>query len=601
MMRKKRRFGLQVCIACLLVFLMHLGPGIFFHTSFVDLHGNDRQGIGTIAIVPSDGTHNFTVVDIRNHHFSLAERYLLASIDGLVNKNGSNLFIIESFIDEFWFNYINGSGLYSGQLLPFTSVLDLVDHFKEYFEGIIIFDKNDPDQANMATPLCGANKSLLVDHDIYNAVKAVFDAPVTYNMTKIVSDNALTTRTAKYAYAFDNFYPISNQSALAYFAEDAPHHARSFYIANNIFTLWRVLYVHSAPDAGDKDPDPQDQIDLVARILDETPINIPVYGYPWPDGSNEGAAVTQISRRGKYVIANDWAFNLPFLANMRLPQDYRFSQPRCDCIFFPENKIYVAGLWSDGDNIQYVFNFMKFTLWDNRMAGHVPTGWTISPSCYDLMPWVMKWFYENSTPYDYFVAALSGKGYMYPREMTDAMLQAYYADVRPLLDLTDLHELHTMNIGDKAGTVAGLLGNKVNVIFDGYGGNRYEFPELHHGTPVLHSLYLTLQPNNTEEQFRNVVNLKTVAATQPVFVFFNIHCWSGSSDPLFWNKFAARLQAAGVEVVRPDVLAQLARRANIGAAFNVVPANVMLALTLSTTVVALAIEILRVRKDRSVL
>ncbi|MBN2151010.1 MAG: hypothetical protein JW839_06180 [Candidatus Lokiarchaeota archaeon] len=588
----------NVAFACLLVIVAGtaaLGFGQFSPAPFVASCMVDRQWIGTPTLAPSDGTNNFTVVDIRGNSFSAAERYLLASVDGLVNKNGTNLYLIASDIDAFWFDYINGSGMYSGHLRSFASVLDMVDHFRAYFDGIIVFDKDDPDQANMATPLCGANKSLLVDQDIYPAVKAVFDAPVTYNMTGIVADNVLADRTAKYAYAFENFYPIANQSALAYYAEDAPHHARSFFIANDIFTLWRVLYVHSAPDAGDRDPDPQDQLDLVARILDETPINIPIYGYPWPDGNNEGAAVTQISRRGKYVIANDWAFNLPFLAKMRLPAGYTLNQSRPATHPALENKVYVAGLWSDGDNIQYVYNFMKFTLWDNRQPGTVPTGWTISASCYDLMPWIMKWYYENATYSDYFVAALSGKGYMYPREMNDAMLQAYYSDVPPLLDLTDLHELHTMNIGDKAGTVASLLGDKVNIIFDGYGGDTYDFPEAYHGTPVLHSLYLTLQPNNTEEQFRNVINLKTVTLTQPVFVFFNIHCWSGSSDPLFWNKFAARLQAAGVEIVRPDALAQLAHQAHIGGAFNVVPANVMLALSMAVAIAAIAVAIRRHR------
>ncbi len=598
MMRLGRRTGLRACIVGVLACAVTLGFGLSPHAPLVASHAGGQPGIGTPAIVPSDGTNNFTVIDIRGNNFSLAERYLLASIDGLVNKNGTNLFIIESPIDAFWLDYINGSGMYSGQLQSFAGLLAMVDHFKAYFDGIIVFDKDDPDQANIATPLCGANKSLLVDHDIYAAVKGVFDAPVTYNMTKIVTDNALANRTAKYTYAFDNFYPLANQSALAYYAEDAPHHARSFYIANDIFTLWRVLYVHSAPDAGDRDPDPQDQLDLVARILDETPINIPIYGYPWPDGGNEGAAVTQISRRGKYVIANDWAFNLPFYAQMHLPAGYTFNQSRPATLPALQNKVYVTGLWSDGDNIQFVFNFMKFTLWDKRQPGTIPTGWTISSSCYRLMPWVMKWFYESASATDYFVAALSGKGYMYPEEMNDAMLQAYYTDTRPLLDLTDLHEVQTMNIGNKAETVAGILGDKVNIIFDGYGGSSYEFPEVHHGTPVLHSLTITLRSNNTEEQFRNVVGLKTAAMFQPVFVFFNIHCWSGEDDPLFWNKFAARLQAAGVEVVRPDVLAQLARQAGIGEVFNVVPANVMLVLTMAVAAAALAVAIRRGRRAR---
>ncbi|HME51855.1 MAG TPA: hypothetical protein VKM55_06530 [Candidatus Lokiarchaeia archaeon] len=32
--------------------------------------------------------------------------------------------------------------------------------------------------------------------------------------------------------------------------------------------------------------------------------------------------------------------------------------------------------------------------------------------CCKLMPWVMKWYYDHASSTDYFVAALSGKGYL---------------------------------------------------------------------------------------------------------------------------------------------------------------------------------------------
>ncbi|NMC04900.1 MAG: hypothetical protein GYA24_06800 [Candidatus Lokiarchaeota archaeon] len=48
---------------------------------------------------------------------------------------------------------------------------------------------------------------------------------------------------------------------------------------------------------------------------------------------------------------------------------------------------------------------------------------------------------------------------------------AYHADVGPLLDATDLHEPHTMNIQGQASSVAALTGNKVRAIFDGHGAH----------------------------------------------------------------------------------------------------------------------------------
>jgi hypothetical protein len=242
---------------------------------------------------------NFTVINIASMGLSRAEQYLLASVQGIVNKNGTNLFVITSSIDQFWLDYFNSSSMYIGNLVTFPNVTSIVKWYKNWFNGMILFDINDPDEANMATGLCGASCSLLVDQTLFNDVKIVCNVPVAYNMTSIVATNGLVNRTLKYAYAFDHFYQYCNHSALAYYAEDAPYHARSFFIANDIFTIWRVLYVHSAPDAGNRTQDSADELALVDRILRLTPYNIPIYGYPWPDGSNEGKAVTQISRYGK--------------------------------------------------------------------------------------------------------------------------------------------------------------------------------------------------------------------------------------------------------------------------------------------------------------
>ncbi|HME51857.1 MAG TPA: hypothetical protein VKM55_06540 [Candidatus Lokiarchaeia archaeon] len=46
---------------------------------------------------------------------------------------------------------------------------------------------------------------------------------------------------------------------------------------------------------------------------------------------------------------------------------------------------------------------------------------------------------------------------MYPQETNDSSLCTYYADVLPLLDRTDLREMHTMNIGNAASTVTSLV------------------------------------------------------------------------------------------------------------------------------------------------
>jgi hypothetical protein len=80
-----------------------------------------------------------------------------------------------------------------------------------------------------------------------------------------------------------------------------------------------------------------------------------------------------------------------------------------------ENKVYVAMIISDGDNIQYVQHAMR-QAWDRSagVRGKVALNWTIAPGLVDVSPGMMNYYYSSATAQDCFVTGPSGMGYMMP-------------------------------------------------------------------------------------------------------------------------------------------------------------------------------------------
>jgi hypothetical protein len=169
---------------------------------------------------------------------------------------------------------------------------------------------------------------------------------------------------------------------------------------------------------------------------------------------------------------------------------------------------------------------------------------------------VLRYYYDNASTTDYFVTGVSGKGYMFPSSMDATDLQHFYADTDTLMRRCDLEELWTtqLGLGSAATTVATTTNTTVKAIFDGYGDQVYLAPEKLDGVPIVHT-YTT--DNNTGPVFDYITNLASMAIDHPVFVFLILDVWSGAGDPTYWNDLAARLQAAGVQVVMPDVISYL--------------------------------------------
>lgn len=523
---------------------------------------NFYEGNGPETIVSDDSAdqfeldtaqmeeHHFTMINVSDLDFDSSEHYILSSIKGIMNENGSNLYVIDDSSSNEWFTILNNTP-YIGTEEPVSTIFDVIDLYEDNITGVILFNGTDAAEANIATSLAGVYNALMVPNDYYSTC-FIDPLPIQLNLTDIFKEK--TTRLEKYQYAYNNYFSLCNQSALALFPGSASRHLRSFLVANNIFTLWQPLYVYTEVADPPLYPDPLEERLFFEKILDETAENIPIYGYMWPDGANEGEVIKLISAANKHLIPSDWISNLAFHSGMKLPEGYSFSQDRSADPIPLEDKIYVTGLWSDGDNIQYVQNFMRSVLWNSDTPhGLVPTGWTINPQLYSLAPYVAKYFYDSATENDYFVGGLSGVGYCKLDYYTDMdVLEDFLGDSQKKWDLMDMEEARLWMIDETAELATRTT--DLNGIFDSYGGGRHLYePRVVQNTPILKSVGIGDKKSEPIDFIRNISRYNL---NRPVFVFFHMLCWDCRTE--IWTDIVNELESMGdVDVVRPDQICNL--------------------------------------------
>ncbi len=127
------------------------------------------------------------------------------------------------------------------------------------------------------------------------------------------------------------------------------------------------------------------------------------------------------SRFGHYVIPSDHSFNMSILTCNKmelgsLGQDV--EAPELD-----PTKHYVAIVYSDGDNAQWISNgFNEFYTWQTYEDMDIPLTWTFAPQMYKFSPTAVKKAITNKNN-DSFITGPSGAGYarismMSPSEMS---------------------------------------------------------------------------------------------------------------------------------------------------------------------------------------
>lgn len=361
---------------------------------------------GGILPRPPAMTDNLLVADIRNFPPDLA--LLMISLQGVVNRQTARIFLITGGNDQMWANWLQERGdVQQLTKLDTIAALQLIHTFRTEISGIVVVDPAVPATVNVATMLSGLDQLIIAYPSFAEKYAHEYDLPIVADLRGRFANNA-----EAYSWAFTNLWPRLNHFALAMLHPEclAP---RDIIIQQKLWVWWQ-----SGSADGGSIANRMAELQTTMRVLQSSPVNIPVFGYPWHGdgvGLGENGGVTLFSQYGKFLLPADLAGNLSVHRSAqptRLPLNPPVSVADAATI---AGKTYASVIFSDGDNLQALLNYFP-RYWADPQNRQVPIGWTISPSAWEMMPAVVDYLAQHRLPGDYFVAAVSGIGYVYLEE-----------------------------------------------------------------------------------------------------------------------------------------------------------------------------------------
>lgn len=327
------------------------------------------------------------------------EQLTFSALQGLINKSQPRIYLIDSRTDEGRDTWANTPtvNLASQNLFTRETKYQLLAKYLGELEGVILYDPTiSPHYRNLAGTIAGLKNALPV-------TSAVMDQLHEHNLhPAIITD--LTTLTLHtpieiYSYLYDHYWPDCTKrlivSARPTDRGGDHHHTRDMAAATGAAILWLDGRI------------PEERTLMRKFFADMKAGQAIALGWY----STERSGITTATEFGIGTMPADHFISSTIYAATS-PQISIPAIPKMPPL---ENKVYVAILISDGDNIQYTQRAMR-KLWDAtaNTRGLMPLTWTIAPGLVDIGPGILNYYYSTATPNDCFATGPSGMGYAMP-------------------------------------------------------------------------------------------------------------------------------------------------------------------------------------------
>ncbi len=465
---------------------------------------------------------------------SAAMKYLLVSLQGIVNRVQPRIFLYLEDSELFWLKEIadNFGVAYEPVADPWT----LLDSFLDEVSGAVVYDPGMIQTVNVATTLGALNDALVVHPSLIPQMEER-DIPIIEDLRGRFESNV-----DMYEWAFSELWRDCNHRIIAFQKATIPN-PRDYYMSHRIFTFQLDLH---RPD----------ERKLLERILADTPENIPVLGWP----IDELLGVMIFSKYGKFLLVTEGSPNLSVYSGLELGDPPIHDDP--PDVPDPENTIYVGFAYGDGDNLSYVQQAM-LTRWRDPARGSVPLGWEFNAPARDIAPHLVAYYNRTKTPNDVLIGPASGIGYIYPNLYPDL---DYFCRVSSLY--FRWHGFRTiwlinndLTLSDAIATTYTRYIDLDGIFIDYWPTSDRGFHFASDGTPILRSWYVYLLG---PEQIPNLLEDAAVAKEYlypdiPLFVFIGVNAWI--TPPSLVKQIVDGLDER-YTVVRPDVMFGIMRKAH---------------------------------------
>ncbi|WP_202621796.1 T9SS type A sorting domain-containing protein [Pontibacter russatus] len=467
---------------------------------------------------------------------SSAEMYLFASLKGIVNRTQPRIFSYEGdAFAEGPHTWLQSLGL--GWSEP-ANKWDLIAKYRQEISGLIVYDPAQTHTVNLATMLAKDQKALIASPLLLSRLSAApYNLPVLLDLR-----GQFSSKLQVYQTIYDTYWPKLDHRLLIGLNPDAHKAAlREYATALGAPVIWL-------------DPKVAAESELLNSFLSSMPAGSNYMGW-WPE---EEPGVSRASSYGISTIASDWATNLTVHSGMPRTVNTKPIPPKPAL----QNKIYVAFILSDGDNLQYVEHLMR-KLWNNPDRGAVPIGWTLSPAMLDAMPGALNYYWQSSTANDNLISGPSGYGYAYPNSFPDqSSLDQFVAKTE------DYNRRAGFRVVTVWNTITGGIDQNVGESFAANAPSRLGLTAQNTGGGLsiykqsLPGMALSCNYCTNEQAMKD--HIATASSewdgASPRFVIIQAQPWQDVKPTDFKN--VANSLGSDYVVVRPDHIFQLIREAN---------------------------------------
>jgi hypothetical protein len=335
------------------------------------------------------------------------ERLPLSCLQGLVNRQQPQIFLVYDRFDEQWLDWLRDRG--DVKEVRWVGPKELYEKFLPVVKGLVVTDPDLPASVNVATMLAAVTGWLPVTPRLRAAFERV----------NVAMD--LRGKWKKNIEAYRWFYATygsrMSRRACAHY-DPGQFELRDYFVQFKIPMVWV-----SHPDDVQRSPaaSPAEEAQFARDLFQKLPANIPCLGW-WDHGlgGEEGcgengpySGLDLASQHGKFQLCTAFDGYGRGVGNLSVHSGTSASFHQKTAAPPPPlaDKVYYTYTRTDGDGMNFWRQVYR-DLWDQPAHGKVPVGWQTGPAASDLIPDILDYFYRHATANDVFVNALTGVGYI---------------------------------------------------------------------------------------------------------------------------------------------------------------------------------------------
>lgn len=373
------------------------------------------------------------IVDILKNNLKYPEILTLISAQGLINRDCAQIYL------DFDLELENNNSFLNFILQHYNLTFEVVSpvwvyyNFLKYLNGTVIYDPNNLDSVNIATIYSGIDNLVIADPEFAEYFQMNFNLSIKYDLRKSPY-TSLHTRESVSRWAFENLYAQCNHSMLACLNPEKAY-ARDFVIKNKLFVYYLLPGPFNLPT----------EDELIVKILENTPPNIPILGfYKSLSNAEEMYVIEKLSKTGKTLLGGEGVPNLSFTSALTPINPQVPSRSFLDKNLTVENKIYISFAMSDGDNLDFMYHAMK-TFWEDSRSENMPISWSVNPAVIELAPPILEYYFQKAKKNDSFICGPSGAGVLFPGFTSEKYLDSYLVKTNYYLTKTGIDTIWLLN------------------------------------------------------------------------------------------------------------------------------------------------------------